>query len=59
MLMSNFLKNRKSIREYKDKAINEGVMIKLLDILKELEEESNSKSFNFIIFKDGERCTSF
>lgn len=55
MLMSNFLKNRKSIREYKDKAINEGVMNKLLDIFKELEEESNSKSFNFIIFKDGEK----
>jgi len=55
MLMSNFLKNRKSTREFKDRELNNEVINKILSIFKELEEESIGKSFNFILFEDGKK----
>lgn len=55
MLMSNFLKNRRSIREFKDRKLNDKVIDKILETFKELEEESIGKNFNFILFRDGEK----
>lgn len=53
MLMSNFLKNRRSVREFKDRQVKGQVLDKLLEIFKSIEEEASGKSFNFILFKDG------
>lgn len=58
MLMSNFLKNRRSVREFKDRDVSDKVLNKVLEIFKMLEEESSGKSFNFVLFKDGEKVYS-
>lgn len=55
MLMSNFLKGRKSTREYKNKKISRETKNTILGIFKELEEEAGDKYFNFILFEDGDR----
>lgn len=55
MLMSNFLKNRKSVREYKNKEITGEVKKKILSIFDELEREDGNKHFNFVLFEDGDR----
>lgn len=51
--MSNFLKDRKSIRDYKKKKLDEKARENLLAIFKELEREVNNNYFEFILFEDG------
>ena len=53
MLMSNLLKNRKSTRDFKKKDIDNKSLNRLLEILKEIEEEAGNKHFNFVLFQDG------
>ena len=55
MLMSNFLKNRRSIREFKDRDVSEQVLDKMFEILNEIVEESEGKSFNFVLFENGKK----
>ncbi|NLY66595.1 MAG: nitroreductase [Tissierellia bacterium] len=55
MLMSNFLKSRSSIREYKNKKIDGETRASILKIFEDLEEEAGGKYFNFILFEEGER----
>lgn len=52
--MSNFLKGRKSTREYKNKKISEGTRNAILRIFEELEEEAGNKHFRFILFEEGD-----
>lgn len=55
MLMSNFLKSRKSVRDFKKKKMDTSSINKLLSVFKELEEEADDKYFNFVLFEDGEK----
>lgn len=55
MLMINFLKNRRSIREYKNKKIGEDTKKQVIKVIDELQEEYGNKHFEFILFEDGDR----
>ncbi|SHH95248.1 nitroreductase family protein [Sporanaerobacter acetigenes] len=53
MLMSSFLKNRKSIRDFKEKDADKKVLEELMDYGKKLESAIGKNSFKFILFEDG------
>lgn len=53
--MSNFLKNRKSVRDFKKKKLDMRTKTEVLEIFKDLEEEADNKYFNFILFEEGEK----
>lgn len=53
--MSNFLKDRKSVREYKNKEITGEVKAQILRIFDELEKEDGNRHFNFVLFEEGDR----
>lgn len=53
--MGNFLKNRKSIRDYKKKKLDKKSMEDILALFKEIEAEADNKYFDFILFEDGEK----
>ncbi|HSH35058.1 nitroreductase family protein [Schnuerera sp.] len=53
--MSNFLKNRKSTRDFKKKKLKNETRIEVLEIFKDLEEEVDNKYFNFILFEEGDK----
>lgn len=55
LLMSNFLKNRKSIRDFKKKKLDNRTRTEVLEIFKDLEEEVNNEYFNFILFEEGDK----
>jgi nitroreductase len=54
MLMTNFLKNRRSVREFKNKKVDVKVLEKIDEYLKELENQEGSRSILFNIYKNGE-----
>jgi len=53
--MSNFLKNRRSVREYKNKEITGDVKAQILGLFDQLEKEDENKHFNFVLFEDGDK----
>ncbi|GFN35549.1 nitroreductase family protein [Tepidimicrobium xylanilyticum] len=55
MLMGNFLKNRKSVRDFKKKKMDDRTKTEVLEIFKDLEMEVDNKYFNFILFEEGEK----
>lgn len=52
MLMSNFLKDRKSVREYKNKPVDQKVVNQLMEYAKSLEDKYQN-GFRFVLFKNG------
>ena len=52
--MNNFLKNRKSIRDFKNKSLDIKTLRNITKKCNELEEEGNG-GFEFLLFEDGER----
>lgn len=55
LLMNNFLKNRKSIRDFKDKNIKDGTLREIKDYCGQLEEEKIQDGFQFLLFEDGDK----
>lgn len=53
--MGNFLKNRKSIRDYKKKKLDNKVMEDVKVLFEEILEEANNKYLDFILFEDGDK----
>lgn len=53
MLMSNFLKNRKSIRDFKEKNVDKKVLEELMDYGRKLESNTANNNFKFILVEDG------
>lgn len=53
--MNNFLKNRKSVRDFKDKKIRDETLKKIKDYCAQLEEKNIQGGFQFILFENGER----
>ena len=54
MLISNFLKNRKSTRDYKGKEVNQAILNELIEYTKVLESDSDDGSVKFSLYRDGE-----
>lgn len=52
--MRNFLKNRKSTREYKRKEVNQAVLNELIEYSKVLESGSGDGNIKFSLYRDGE-----
>ncbi len=52
--MNNFLKNRKSIRNFKDKYLDIKILRSIREKCNEFEKEGSDK-FEFLLFEDGER----
>ncbi len=55
MLMTNFLKLRKSEREYKAKLVGDDLLGQIENILKELEEEDANGNFRLRLYRDGDK----
>ncbi|NMA86577.1 MAG: nitroreductase [Tissierellia bacterium] len=55
MLMSNFLKDRKSVRDYKKKKLDSEIIADVKVLFEEIQGEANNKYFDFILFEEGEK----
>ncbi|MCB5559510.1 nitroreductase [Anaerosalibacter bizertensis] len=55
MLMSNFLRDRKSTREYKDKDVSKETLEKIMEYGEDIEKEIGDKSFKFLLLKNGDK----
>ena len=55
MLMTNFLKNRKSIREFRNKGINTDILDDIRLYLDQLEKEESNGSIKFKLYEYGEK----
>lgn len=55
MLMTNFLRERKSVREFKSVNVNKQLLDDIEDYLRLLETEEGSGDFRFVLYKDGNR----
>lgn len=55
MLMTNFLKNRKSIREFRNKSINTDILDDIRLYLDQLEKEEANGSMRFKLYEYGEK----
>lgn len=55
MLMTNFLKNRKSVREFKNKNANIDILDEIKLSLDILEKEEGSNSIKFKLYENGEK----
>lgn len=55
MLMSNFLRDRKSTREYKNKEVSKDILEKVIDYGKEIEKEIGDENFRFLLLKNGDK----
>ena len=53
--MNNFLKTRKSVRDFKLKDLSDDTLIKIKQILSEVSKEDGQKSVSFNIIKDGKK----
>lgn len=53
MLIRNFLTNRKSIREYKNKEVNQDILNELIDYGNVLESGVNIRHFKFSLYRNG------
>ncbi len=58
MIMTNFLKSRKSTREFRNKKINPEILDKINGILRELENEIDSGAIKFKLYEYGENIYS-
>ncbi len=54
MIMSNFLRNRKSVREFKKKKVDTETLNKIRSSMDSLVEEQDSQHINFILYENGE-----
>lgn len=54
MIMTNFLRDRRSVRDFKIKNLDSDVLDKINQILRELEKENKHGGFNFKIYENGE-----
>ncbi len=54
MIINNFLKSRRSTREFKKKKIDSDVLDKVIEILKDLERENPSDDIRFKLYEYGE-----
>lgn len=55
MLMTNFLKNRKSVREFRNKNINSDILDEIKLYLDSLEKEEKTKDIRFKLYEYGEK----
>ena len=55
MLMTNFLKKRKSVREFKNKKINPDILDEIKLYLDSLEKEDGTKAIRFKLYEYGEK----
>lgn len=55
MLFTNFLEERQSIRDYKDKMVDKESMSKLKDYISEIRKECKNNKIDFILFEDGKK----
>jgi len=53
MLYNHFLNNRHSVREYKDKKIDNNTLIKLMEHMEEIEKDYSKNKFKFFLFENG------
>lgn len=53
--MSNFLKDRKSIRDYKNKKLDNKAIEDVKSLFEKIQEEADNKYFDFVLFEDGEK----
>ncbi len=54
MIMTNFLKSRKSVRDFRSKKVSPEVLDNIKVILKDLEKEYTSGDINFKLYEYGE-----
>lgn len=54
MIMANFLKARKSVRDFKKKKISPDTLEKVVSSLRELENEEGKGSFKFRLYENGD-----
>lgn len=55
MLMSNFLKNRKSTRDFKRKKLDEKTISQIKNLFAGIQAEAENKYFELILFEDGNK----
>lgn len=54
MLMTNFLKNRRSIREFRRKKVDQDTLIEIISLLGKLEKEKEEYNIKFNFYEDGD-----
>ena len=54
MIMTSFLKNRRSVREFKRKSVELETLKKVEEYLSELEKEGSSKTIKFNLYENGD-----
>lgn len=54
MIMTSFLKNRRSVREFKRKSVDLQILKKVKEYLGELEKEGSSRSIKFNLYENGD-----
>ncbi len=54
MLMTNFLKNRRSVREFRRKKVNQDTLIEIISLLGGLENEKIKDKVKFTFYENGE-----
>lgn len=54
MIMTNFLKSRKSVREFKNKKVNPNTLEKIQEVILELGKEENCENIKFKLYEDGD-----
>lgn len=57
MIMTNFLKSRKSVREFRNKKVNQDLLDKINQNLSELEEEYKAGGIKFKLYEYGENIS--
>ncbi len=55
LLMNNFLRNRKSVRDFKDKKMKDEMLGEIKGYCNQLRGEIAKEGFEFLLFEDGER----
>lgn len=53
--MNNFLKNRKSVRDFKDKKLDKKTIQKVKEYCQQLENEKSKGDFRFVLYEDGQK----
>lgn len=53
MIMTNFLQERKSVRKFKNKALNDEQLKEVREIIEELKKENAENNFDYILFENG------
>ena len=53
--MNNFLRNRKSVRDFKDKKLKYDMLEEIKGYCNQLKEKKDQEGFQFLLFEDGNR----